>query len=396
MNILFATPTPPLATKPRPHHFIRGLSRRQHQVHLLAQAPTPHAVEDPGSAPGWAEIAEACASVTWVVVPRWRSLAQCLASVPTRTPLRVAYCRSRHLRVHAEELIPRLGIDLLHVDRGRLAPVFAGLDVPKVLDATDSIALYLRQLRRFGPPGERLLAAAELLKMPRFEAGMADDYDACLVTSEADALALRRTGTSILPDVLPNGVDDRLLEAERLPESDTVLFVGNMSYAPNVDAAGWLVSEVLPRVREVRPRVRVRFVGHRPAGAVRRLQKDPGVEVTGTVAEIRPHLERAAVFVVPLRVGGGFSNKLMEALAAGVPTVATPAAREGLPDLDAGTHLLEADTPEAFASSIVSILGDRDLAERLGRAGRAFVRDRYRWDGVIEDLETVYGRARRR
>jgi polysaccharide biosynthesis protein PslH len=394
VNVLFATPTPPVLTKPRPHHFIRGLAARGHTVHLLCQIPSEAAAAAVGSSPGWAAIEAACASVTWVVLTKRRSVSQALIAVPTRTPLRVAYCRHPDLRARASELIRAEAIDVLHVDRERLAPFFAGLAVPKVLDVTDSITLFLRRSLRRGPVGERLVSAAEIVKMPAFERRMGTAYDACLVTGEVDARALREVGAAGSLEVLGNGVEERLLEAERRPEEDLLVFTGNLSYGPNVDAARWFTRRVLPIVREDRPSARVALVGHHPARSVRRLDRRPGVEVTGTVPDTLPYLQRASAFVVPMRIGGGFSNKLAEALGAATPTVAAPPAREGLPGLVPGTHLLEAEGEEAFADAAVRLLSDPGLGARLGAAGRRFVRQHHTWDGVVARLERILRRVR--
>jgi glycosyltransferase involved in cell wall biosynthesis len=193
--------------------------------------------------------------------------------------------------------------------------------------------------------------------------------------------------------VLGNGVEERLLRAERRREDQTLVFVGGMSYGPNVEGATWLVRAVLPLIRRSHPRSRLLLVGHHPARAVQRLRRVPGVEVTGTVADVVPYLSRAAVFVAPIRLGGGFSNKVAEALAAGVPTVATPAAVEGLPGVDAGIHLLSASEPEPFAAAVTLLLGDPNGAEELGRRGRDLARQRYGWERVVARLEGVYSRV---
>jgi polysaccharide biosynthesis protein PslH len=131
-------------------------------------------------------------------------------------------------------------------------------------------------------------------------------------------------------------------------------------------------------------------VGSRPTRAVRRLARISGVEVTGTVRDIGPYLEYATVFVAPIRIGGGFPNKIAEALAAGIPTVATPAAHAGIPDLVPGAHLLEATNSEEFASRTLQLLEDAGLRNRLRVSGRDFMRAGYGWDEVVERLENIY------
>src|SRR5215204_1074923 len=390
MKVLFATPSPPLLIKPRPYHFIRGLAHRGHAVHLLMQLPSERAVSELSEAPGWGEIVELCSSVSWVVVPRLRSYTQCAMSLPTRTPLRVAYCRSPAFTLKARRLVQQHNCDVLHVDRKRIALALSGLPLPKVLDATDSITLYMKRMLKYGSLPERLVSIVELLKVPSFEARVCRGFSACLATTDEDARALESTGVDTRLGVLPNGVDERFFRCARNEETDSLLFVGTMYYSPNVDAATWFSKRVFPRIKAVKPRARLRLVGSRPTRAVRRLARISGVEVTGAVRDIMPYLERTTAFVAPIRIGGGFPNKVAEALAAGVPTIATPAAHAGLPGLVPGAHLVEATHPEEFASSTLQLLEDARLRNRLRTSGRDFMRAGYSWDEVVERLENIY------
>jgi glycosyltransferase involved in cell wall biosynthesis len=243
----------------------------------------------------------------------------------------------------------------------------------------------------YGPLLKRLISAVELLKMPGFEGKMAAGYSICLVTSYEDAQALRSVGLQTELKVLPNGVDARLFDCTPSATNDTLLFVGGLYYAPNADAAKWFTRYIFPRVKRARPKVQLHLVGQWPGRAVQRLARIPGVMVTGTVWDVMSYLERTTVFVAPLRVGGGFPNKVGEALAAGVPVVATPAAYAGIPGLEHGTHLLEAKDPEEFANKTLQLLEDPDLRSRLSDAGRNFMQaSPYTWDNIVARLESTY------
>jgi glycosyltransferase involved in cell wall biosynthesis len=249
---------------------------------------------------------------------------------------------------------------------------------------------------RRGPLRSRPLAAAELLKMPSFERRMARGYVRCLVSSVEDQQALVADGfdTRGAPlEVLPNGVDERLFACAGVRQPDTLLFVGSMAYAPNVDAVGWFARSVLPLVRRARPAARLRVVGHRADAALGRLARVDGVDLVGPVPAIGPHLAEASVFVAPIRIGGGFSNKVAEALAAGAPTVATPAAFAGINGVVPGEHLLPATGAEELAAQVVRLLGDPALGARLGEAGRRLMAEHHSWAQVVGRLEAVYGEA---
>jgi glycosyltransferase involved in cell wall biosynthesis len=143
---------------------------------------------------------------------------------------------------------------------------------------------------------------------------------------------------------------------------------------------------VLPQVRACEPAVRMTIVGRAPTPAVLSLAKEAGVHVTGRVDDVRPYMDEAGVYVVPLRIGGGTRLKIFEAMAMGKAVVSTTVGAEGLPVAD-GKHLLVADEPRSFSDAIVRLIRNSDLRERIGSAARDLVLERYDWSAVAEALE---------
>jgi glycosyltransferase involved in cell wall biosynthesis len=167
-----------------------------------------------------------------------------------------------------------------------------------------------------------------------------------------------------------------------------------MDWLPNEDAVLHFCGEILPRIRRVEPRVTVAIVGRNPTPAVRRLaETTPGVEITGRVDDIRPHVGRAALSVVPLRIGGGTRLKIYEAMAMGRAVVSTTIGAEGLP-LTPGRHLAIADDPESFAAAVLSLLTDSAARQRMADAARRLVTERYDWSAVAGTLEDAISEAR--
>jgi glycosyltransferase involved in cell wall biosynthesis len=302
----------------------------------------------------------------------------------------VAYCRSDAFRAAADGVAAGSRCEALIVDRERLAPQFRDVALPKVLDATDCMTLYLRRCIRWARGGERAVAAAELVKMPGYERRMGEGYRAVAVSSREDAAALRDLGAKSPVAVVPNGVDEDR-SVQRRPEAGLIVMVGTMSYPPNVDGVLWFARSILPHVRATRPDVRLAVVGRDPTRAVRALSADPGIEVTGPVPDVTPWLDRATVLVAPMRIGGGFPNKVAEAMAAGVPVVATPAAYAGLDGAIPGRHVLSADTPEAFAQACLNVLRDPELASTLSDGGLDLARSLPRWADVARMLVDLLG-----
>jgi glycosyltransferase involved in cell wall biosynthesis len=149
------------------------------------------------------------------------------------------------------------------------------------------------------------------------------------------------------------------------------------------------VQEVLPRVQAAAPAARFVIVGQRPHRRLDRLRNDPSIEMTGWVADVRPYIARAVVYVAPLRIGGGTRLKLLEAMAMGKAVVTTRLGAEGYPVTD-GRELLLADTPADFAAAVINLLDAPERRLALGQAGRRFVEQRYDWRVITPLIEAVY------
>ena len=162
-----------------------------------------------------------------------------------------------------------------------------------------------------------------------------------------------------------------------------------MDYGPNVDAMVWFCEEIFPLIRRARPDIELMIVGRDPVPEVLALGETPGVTVTGGVEDVRPYFGQAAVFVAPLRAGGGTRLKILEAMAMGVPVVSTTLGSEGL-EVVPGADLLESDEPDGFARQVLRILDDAVLAARLAEHARCTVDTRYAWPVVAAELERVY------
>jgi glycosyltransferase involved in cell wall biosynthesis len=163
-----------------------------------------------------------------------------------------------------------------------------------------------------------------------------------------------------------------------------------MDYRPNVEGVAWFASEVWPLVRAGLPDAQFDVVGSRPARRITELAREPGINVTGRVDDVRGYLARARVSVAPLRIARGVQNKVLEAMAMAKPVVATPEAADGI-EAEPGRDLVVAGDAQAFAASVLALLRDGSRAESIGRAARACVERHYRWDRNLAILDGVLG-----
>ncbi len=212
------------------------------------------------------------------------------------------------------------------------------------------------------------------------------------VVSQAEADIYRGFCPNGPIQAIANGVDVDYFQPQPMSSERGCVFVGALDYKPNIDGAVWFCRNVWPRLREQRPNEILRLVGREPSREVRELGQIPGVEVIGSVPDVRPYLAEAAVVVVPLQIARGVQNKVLEALAMGKAVVSSPAPIVGL-QVEAGIHLVSATTPNEWVSRLVELLEDRSLRNDIGMAGQAYVTAYHRWAQCLESLPRFLGIA---
>ena len=226
-------------------------------------------------------------------------------------------------------------------------------------------------------------------RLRRYEAAVCRRADRVIAVSDGDAASLRRLVPGLDVAVIPNGVDTSTYPfVLSPPESHTLVFTGTMDFRPNVDAMLWFTRRVFPRIRAEAPTVHLDIVGQRPHRRLERLRKDPAITLTGWVEDVRPHIASAAVYIAPLRIGGGTRLKLLEAMAMGKAVVSTRLGAEGYP-VSHGRELWLADSPADFAAAVLALLRSPQRRVELGKAARAFVERRYDWRIIAPRLETI-------
>ena len=412
-------PYPPhQGTTMRNYNLIVGLARR-HRVHLLSFGEPTQSRGTP--------LDDLCHSVQ-VVRPPQRSMRQRVVGLLlSRQPDMAQRLPSAQFRAALAATLDREDPDVVEVEGIELAQYLfqaadsrAGRKRP-LLVFDDHNAEYILQQRAFETDASQLwpfswiqgLRGSSHDRQVRRWVGAAYSFvqwrrlrvyerraclaaDRVVAVSEADAQALRNLVPGLDPIVVPNGVDTEFysgpvppLAAPSGPRSSDLVFVGKMDFRPNVDGALWFAQQVLPRIRREAPQVRFWAVGRDPHPRLNVLADDPAVELTGWVEDVRPYIAGAALYVVPLRIGGGTRLKVLEAMAMGKAIVSTVLGCEGF-DLVADQELAIADTPAEFAAAVLALLRDPGRRDRLGRAARRFAGSRYDWRMIVPRLERAY------
>jgi polysaccharide biosynthesis protein PslH len=280
--------------------------------------------------------------------------------------------------------------DLVHCDHVQVAGTLLGFDTPpRVLNAHNVEALLLQRIADQQGVWLRALFSWQAAKARRAEAKAFNAFDHCVAVSEPDADEIRRSAPRLPVSIVPNGVDVEWFRPDSLrPEPDRLVFVGAMDWLPNADAVRFFAAEVLPRVRRRAPEAELLVIGRNPGPLERRIAPG-GVRFTGTVEDVRPHLQAASLVVVPLRIGGGTRLKILESWSMAKAVVSTSVGAEGLPVVD-GENIAIADRPDEMAERILELLRDPPAAERLGREGRRAVLERFSWPKVATALLLTY------
>jgi sugar transferase (PEP-CTERM/EpsH1 system associated) len=255
----------------------------------------------------------------------------------------------------------------------------------RVVDLVDADSVKWSSYGRSGRRVMRPIYRREARWVREVEVSAAESFDGVVLVSREEVEAAGLPEGRVI--VAGLGVDGDYFSSRTGEESSlpSLVFTGDMGYPPNVEAVCWLSQWVLPRLRRRLPRLTFRIVGRRPSREVRRLASQEGVEVTGEVVDVRPHLARASLAVAPLRYARGVQNKVLEAMAMGKAVVASCEALTGL-DLEIGEEILEAGSPEQWTETISRLLEDPSWRESLGERARACVEARFKWSDRLAPL----------
>jgi polysaccharide biosynthesis protein PslH len=410
MRILFVAPYPLSRIRVRAYSFVSYLSSIYY-VKVLVLCT------------GKRELADAQASrengfiVDAVEERRSIQYLRALRALCSHIPLQVAFVAAPAWRSAIEAELSSGHYDLLHIETLRaLGALPLHLPVPVVCDMVDCIShLYELGARAGATTMMRTIGMIEAARVRVYEQIQLGRFSHVLVTSELERqrllhlldwncnnncaweghkkfhreLQLLHPGIS----VLPNGVDRSYFAAYCGPrQAETLVFSGKMSYHANVAAALYLVEHILPRIWRKRPSVRLVLAGCDPPRILRRLARNPRIELTGYVPDLRPYIAQAQVAVCPLPYAVGVQNKVLEALALGTPVVASSCAIAGL-QVVAGRDLLVADHPDVFAAAVLHLLDCQPLRQRLVSCGLDYVATNHNWESLIQKLIAVYKQA---
>lgn len=347
-----------------------------------------------GLAPPGADDLPFCRNIKSVPQPRLYSAGKIARGLVSRWPLTVINYTSGRMKQALETITDGASFDLVHIDIIHMAGyeelLRRKLPGARIVYNWHNIESELMWRYSEGAVSyaRKVYARATARRLAALEQHILQTAYGHVVCSERERQRLLEVVPGAHIEVIENGVDTAYFKIpeESAPDRRRVVFVGSMNYHANVEAAVFFTRQIWPGVRERFPEWILTVVGSNPAPAVLELGSEPGVEVTGTVDDVRPYYREAAVAIVPLLTGSGTRLKILEAMAAGVPVVSTALGMEGLA-VTPGEHLLAAESREEWLEAMATAVERRDS---LTRAARALVESRYDWDALGAKLYKTY------
>jgi len=361
------------------------LSKRGHKITLLSLDSIP--VKDMSG------LEEFC-DVKTVFADTSNSYLKMFLNLFSPLPYTMSKYYVKDFEVKLYSLLKENRFDIVHIDSLHMA--YYG----KMIKSNFNIPVALREhnvettiMQRYFQETPNLLkkvyAGIQFKKVYKYESKILEIFDKCLMITKEDEQRIKQMNPKIKTAVVPAGVDTSKFHPTDIQvEPYSIVFVGSMDWLPNVDGIIWFYKRVFPYIKERVPQVKFYIIGKNPPPEVLNLKSEE-VIVTGYVDDVREYMAKAAVFVVPLRVGGGMRIKILNALAMSKAVVSTSVGCEGI-DATNGENIYIEDGEEGFAEKIIELMLDREKRERIGRNGLELIRNKYTWEKITSLIEKEY------
>lgn len=367
--------------KLRAYHQIKELSRF-HQIHLFAVSErilSDKEIE---------QLEPFCESITVSYQSKVSTALNVIGAFFRGIPLQAGYFYSRKGKLMLDQLIEKIKPEHLYFQLARTAEYAKGIDgIPKTIDYQDAFSKSTERRAMSSPFGMRQLLMMESRRLKKYESDLFDSFENKTIISEQDRDEIIHPEKEQV-SVIRNGVDTTFFKPMYAQKAFDLLFIGNMSYPPNIDASRFLAREIFPIVLKQRPETKLLIAGADPVPAVRSL-KNESIKVIGWVDDIREAYASSKIFIAPMRLGAGLQNKLLQAMAMKIPCITSELANNSLM-AEQRKDILVGNTPEEFAAFVLELLNNPSNAQYIGEKGYEFVLENYDWTAITKKLSDIF------
>ncbi len=332
------------------------------------------------------ELEKYCSSIRFVKLNKLAIFWNLIKAFFSGKPLQVGYFYQCKARKKLDAFVEKDKPDRIFCQLIRTASYVSQYSVKKVIDYQDVLSIGMKRRMEKAIGLKSCFFKTEWMRLERYENKVFDQFDERIIISQPDKSLIPHIDKHLI-HVIPNGVDFDFFQRKKAKKVYDLVFIGNMSYPPNVQAAKYLVNSILPVVRKSRPGIKVLIAGSSPHKSVRALASRQ-VVVSGWVDDIRDSYASAKVFVAPMHLGTGLQNKLLEAMAMGIPCITSPLANDALGAKE-GEEILLGRSPEEYSWHINMLLDDAVFYDKIAENGYQFVHNNYHWEELCEDMESI-------
>lgn len=389
MKLLFHAnrfPYPPYrGDKLKIYNLSKHLSQK-HELHLITFLENE---EDIKHLP---ELEKIFTSIHLVQLPKKKAILNTLRTTYKRgIPFQIGYFFMEEMQNKIKEIITIHDFDAVHIQHLRLAPYWKDIkDLPRILDLPDAFSLYWKRRVKNSNFLKKTFNLIEYKRLKDYEK-VIKFFDLALVCSKEDLDYLRLEHNLDNLQLLPNGVNTNVfpIEEHNYKINHNILFTGNMDYEPNIDAVIYFTDTIWPILKQEFPELKFIIAGQRPNKKILELAKLKDVKVTGFVKDIANEYRNASLLVAPLRYGAGTQNKVLEAMAMGVPVVSHKIGFEGL-EIQQGQGVWMETNTENFITKCKELIQSEEMRSRTGKLGQSVIKERYNWEIISKQLETYF------
>lgn len=363
--------------KLRAYHQIRELSK-EHEIHLFSLTDIPIKQE-------WKnELEKYCTSLQVIELNKTSIYWNVFIQLFTGKPFQVGYFFQRRVAKQVKKSIQDIQPDHIYCQLIRTAEyVKEVFSIPKTIDYMDALSKGMERRMDNASGFRKMMYRSEYRRLLKYEHLIFDYFDHHTIISEQDKKHIYHQDQNKIK-VIPNGVSESFFEDIKASKEFTLVFTGNMNYAPNVNGAVYLANQILPLLRKSLPQASLLIAGANPHKSVRDLSNEY-IEVSGWVEDMRKSICSGEIYVAPMQIGSGVQNKLLEAMSLGIPCITSPLANKGLqatPD----KHIVIADDPELYVKQVLKLLNEETFKMNISKNGREFVEKNFSWDSSTKML----------